>query len=108
VVRKENGKVKQVLGDPDHRVPRGRLYSKCAIACSGIWQDENSRLLYPMKRSGAKGEGKFERIEWQEAIDAIAPKLQAIVDQYGPQAALDTLFRHAVIHSTEVHVSVLE
>lgn len=90
VIKKENGKIIQVLGDPDHPVSRGRLCSKCAIVYNGIWRDEKARLLYPMQRIGAKGEGKFERIEWQQAIDTIATKLLTIVDKHGPQAILNT------------------
>ncbi|MFT5351217.1 MAG: anaerobic selenocysteine-containing dehydrogenase, partial [Gammaproteobacteria bacterium] len=90
VVKKEGGKIQQVLGDPDHPVSRGRLCSKCAISYNGSWQDEHARLLYPMKRTGKKGEGKFERIEWQEAIDTISTKLLSIVDELGSQAILNT------------------
>jgi len=42
------------------------------------------RLLYPMKRIGARGEGKFERISWNEAIDTIAKEWVRIRDTYGP------------------------
>ena len=72
IINKVDGNIQQVLGDPDHPVSRGRLCSKCALAYNGVWRDENARLLFPMKRVGAKGEGKFERIDWQEAIDTIA------------------------------------
>ena len=46
------------------------------------------RLLYPQKRVGAKGEGKFERISWDEALDTIAARLQAISAEFGPEAIL--------------------
>jgi len=44
------------------------------------------RILYPMKRvAGARrGEGKFERISWDEALDLMAGKMQEVVDKYGP------------------------
>lgn len=42
------------------------------------------RLKYPMKRTGKRGEGKFERISWQEAIDTIAGEWIRIRDTYGP------------------------
>jgi molybdopterin-containing oxidoreductase family molybdopterin binding subunit len=45
-----------------------------------------NRILYPMKRVGNRGEGKFERITWDQALDEIAQKLNAIKDQYGPEA----------------------
>jgi len=53
IVRGRDGGVRQVLGDPQHPVSRGRLCSKCAIAYNGVWQDRDARLLHPMKRAGA-------------------------------------------------------
>ena len=44
------------------------------------------RLLYPQKRVGARGEGRFERISWDQALDEIADKLKVIRDQYGAEA----------------------
>ena len=42
------------------------------------------RLQYPMKRVGERGEGKFERISWEEAVDTIASEWKRIRDTYGP------------------------
>ena len=42
------------------------------------------RLLYPMKRAGDRGEGKFVRISWEEAVDTIAREWIRIRDSYGP------------------------
>lgn len=42
------------------------------------------RLKYPLKRVGKRGEGKFERISWEEAIDYIAKELTRITEKYGP------------------------
>lgn len=44
------------------------------------------RLKYPMKRVGPRGEGKFERITWEEALDTIAAQTKRIMSQYGPDA----------------------
>jgi anaerobic selenocysteine-containing dehydrogenase len=46
------------------------------------------RLLYPQKRAGAKGEGKFERISWDEALDTIAARLRKAADEFGTEAIL--------------------
>lgn len=42
------------------------------------------RLKYPMKRVGKRGEGKFERISWEEAIEYIAKELTRLTDKHGP------------------------
>lgn len=50
--------------------------------CMSWWQraiDENERLMYPMKRTGERGSGQFERISWDEAIDLLAEKLNAVL-----------------------------
>lgn len=44
------------------------------------------RLLYPMKRVGKRGEGKFERISWNEALDTVAEGLKKTIKQYGNEA----------------------
>jgi anaerobic dimethyl sulfoxide reductase subunit A len=44
------------------------------------------RLKYPMKRVGPRGEGRFQRISWDEALDAIAAALQRVLRRHGPDA----------------------
>ena len=46
------------------------------------------RLLYPMRRTGSRGEGKFERISWEEALASVAENLKRILGTYGPSAIL--------------------
>jgi len=57
---------------------RGRSYRK--------YQYHPDRLKYPMKRIGKRGEGKFERISWEEAIDIITKETKRITDKYGPDS----------------------
>ena len=90
VVERQNGAITRVLGDPNHPVSRGALCGKCATAYNGVWQDEQARLLYPLKRVGPKGEGQFERTSWDEAFDTIATKLKTIVETSGPEAIIHT------------------
>jgi anaerobic dimethyl sulfoxide reductase subunit A len=50
------------------------------------WIYSPDRLLFPMKRSGPRGEGKFIRISWDEAFDLIAGKLRQVIDTYGNES----------------------
>ncbi|VFT70148.1 anaerobic dimethyl sulfoxide reductase chain A [Escherichia coli] len=57
------------------------------------------RLKYPMKRVGARGEGKFERISWEEAYDIIATNMQRLIKEYGQRIHLSELWhRYAGWH----------
>ena len=89
-IEKINGRISRVMGDETHPVSRGRLCNKCAIAYNGVWQDEKERLLYPMKRTGEKGAGQFERIGWDEAIDTITGRLKHDIAGHGPESVLHT------------------
>ena len=44
------------------------------------------RLLHPLRRTGPKGAGKFERISWDAALDEIHARTSAVIDRWGPQA----------------------
>lgn len=57
------------------------------LALSQKTCDENARVMYPMKRTGERGSGEFERISWDQAIEEIAERLQTTIDTYGPEAA---------------------
>jgi anaerobic selenocysteine-containing dehydrogenase len=87
VVRRD-GRIARVLGDPDHPVSRGALCGKCAIAYNGAWLDPGRRLLHPLRRTGPKGQGAFERVGWDEALSAIAGRLQGIVAADGGEAVV--------------------
>src|SRR5512134_2454510 len=72
------GAIAKVLGDPDHPVSRGALCGKCAIDYNGAWRDPAARLAHPLRRTGVKGEGRFEPVSWDEAIGAITTRLKTI------------------------------
>ncbi len=58
----------------------------CQKGClAGRMPYDPNRLMYPMKRVGARGEGKWERISWDQALDEIAAKLNEIAEKYGPE-----------------------
>ena len=82
VAKRADGLVK-VLGDPDHAVARGALCGKCAIAYNGAWLDSKARVTRPLKRAGAKGEGRFESVSWDQALGDIAGRLTEVVGAHG-------------------------
>ena len=89
VVLKRNGAIAHVRGDPDHFVARGKLCRKCSIAYNGALLDPMLRLTRPLRRSGPKGEGRFEPVSWDEALAAIAGRLEQIVAGPGPSTILN-------------------
>ncbi|HEX6895883.1 MAG TPA: molybdopterin-dependent oxidoreductase [Bryobacteraceae bacterium] len=82
----EDGKGSRLRGDPNHPVTRGFLCGKVARYLDREYSHD--RLLYPQKRIGRKGEGRFERISWDEALDTIAQSLTKIAHEHGPEAVL--------------------
>ncbi len=86
LVTVENGRAVRMAGDPDHPVTRGFLCTKVAKYVERTYHED--RLLYPQIRVGAKGEGKFRRATWDEALDVIATNLRRVIDEHGPQAIL--------------------
>jgi anaerobic selenocysteine-containing dehydrogenase len=77
----EDGAVVHIEGNPDS-LTKGTM---CAKGLSSIQHVDNPfRLEYPMKRAGKKGEGKWERISWDEALDTIAEKMKDAIEQFGP------------------------
>ncbi len=77
----EDGAIVHIEGNPDS-LTKGTM---CAKGLSSIQHIDNPfRLKYPMKRAGAKGEGKWERISWDEALDTIAEKMKEAIEQFGP------------------------
>ena len=86
LVTVENGRGTKLRGNPDHPVTRGFLCGKVAQYLEREYHPD--RLLYPQKRTGAKGEGRFERISWDEALDTIAARLHSIASEFGPEAIL--------------------
>ncbi|MGR8948156.1 MAG: molybdopterin oxidoreductase family protein [Gammaproteobacteria bacterium] len=69
-VHLQNGEIRYIEGNPDHPVNGGVI---CAKGASGIMQHQSpARLTKPLKRIGERGEGTFEEIEWDEALDIAA------------------------------------
>ncbi|MGV1768126.1 molybdopterin-containing oxidoreductase family protein [Rhizobium rhizogenes] len=82
----EDGKLLSVRGDPEHPVTQGRLCTKLNDFAAHHYNPD--RILYPMRRVGAKGAGQFERITWSEALAEIKSRWSGIIDEFGSQAIL--------------------
>jgi anaerobic selenocysteine-containing dehydrogenase len=86
LINVDDEKGSQLRGNPNHPVTRGFLCGKVARYLEREYSED--RLLYPQKRIGAKGEGKFQRVSWDEALDIIATRLTAIAGEWGSEAIL--------------------
>src|SRR5512142_1501348 len=75
----EDGRATKIQGDPAHPITRGFLCAKVAKYLDRVYSPQ--RVLYPMRRVGAKGPNstEFQRISWDEALDEIASRFKAIV-----------------------------
>ncbi len=86
LINVQNGAGTRLRGNPDHPVTRGFLCAKVAKYLDREYSP--ARLLYPLKRTGAKGSGEFMRVSWDEALDTIAERLTGISREYGPESIL--------------------
>lgn len=80
----KTGEVLRVEGDPTSPQTRGILCAKGLAARDLLYNP--TRLKMPLRRVGARGEGKFEEISWDEALEITADKLLEFRDRYGPQS----------------------
>ncbi len=82
----EDGRVTGVAGDKAHPITRGVLCAKLRDYEQRLTAP--GRVLHPMRRTGAKGEGTFERISWDEALDTIAARFKATIASDGAEALM--------------------
>lgn len=82
----EDGKLVSVEGARNTPMQSGGMCAKGAAAKQYVYNKD--RILYPMKRVGKKGEGKFERISWEEAYEMIAENLLRIRKESGPESVV--------------------
>ncbi len=91
----DEGRAVKVEGDPSQPVTQGFLCGKVAKYLDRVYAPD--RVLYPMKRKPGEPKGPrpqgheheaFDRVSWDEALDAIAARLGEIADRYGPESIL--------------------
>ena len=83
LVHLEGDRVVKVTGDPDSIVSRGYICPKGRAAPELLYHPD--RVLHPLRRAGARGENRWERISWDEALDELAARLAAVRDESGPE-----------------------
>lgn len=83
-VEVEDGRAVSLSGDAGHRFTQGFLCAKVNHYLERVYSSE--RILHPMRRVGKKGEGRFERVTWDEALDVVAQGFRRVIAEHGPQA----------------------
>lgn len=78
--------ITRVEGDPDHPISEGMLCTK-AFSAQDIHAHPD-RLKYPLKRVGERGEGEWERITWDEAIEMVSEAINKNLAEYGPTSVI--------------------
>jgi len=78
-VDQDSAQVRKFEGNPEHPGSRGRNCAKGPATINQITDPD--RILYPLKRSGARGEGKWQRVSWDEALDDLAGRIKKALDE---------------------------
>ena len=82
----EAGRITDVVGDARHPFTRGVICGKVHDYAERVYGP--TRVLTPLRRVGRKGEGRFEPIGWDEAVDEIAHRWRRVIAQWGAEAIL--------------------
>lgn len=86
----KDGVMVDIKGDPAHPLTQGTACVKGHAYKEYLYAPD--RILYPMKRAGKKGEGKWERISWDEAFSITADKFHNIIKTYGGEAIAEFVY----------------
>lgn len=86
LVEAENNKIVSVSGDPEHPLHHGLICERMQNYERAV--NSQDRITTPLKRTGKKGEGKFEPISWEQALTEITDKWKEILAKEGPDAII--------------------
>ncbi|MFC2028207.1 molybdopterin-dependent oxidoreductase, partial [Chloroflexota bacterium] len=79
----EDGRVVKIEGNPENPLSHGFICERSRLAIDWLYHPD--QLLYPLKRKGKRGEGKWQRISWDDALGEIGQKLIQLKNEYGPE-----------------------
>ena len=108
----KDGRLLKIEGNPNDPNSRGRVCARGQAGLNHLYHPE--RLLYPLKRVGKRGEGKWKRVSWDEALDEIAGKLKTVRESgkpeefafhQGRQRSKDALKRFLDAYGTKTQLS---
>src|ERR671919_816745 len=101
-VDKETSRIRRFEGNPEHPGSRGRNCAKGPATLNQITDPE--RILYPMRRAGKRGEGQWERVTWDEALDDIAGRIRKALVEGRPKEVMYHLGRpgHELVYLQRV------
>ena len=86
LVHVENDHVVKAVEDPEWPIKVWPATAACSrLKAAREWFYHPERLNFPLKRAGARGEGKWQRLTWDQAFDEMAEKLQKLIEKYGPE-----------------------
>ena len=88
LVHVRNGRVVKIEGDTRDPMSKGRVCAKGLAAIQALYNP--MRMKYPMKRAGERGENKWERISWKEAIDTVVTNLMDVYEKDPMQLVIST------------------
>ena len=80
LVTVDNGQITYIEGDPDS-FTKGTMCAKGLASMQHI--NHPDRLRYPLKRVGARGEGKWQRVTWDEALGLVTGKMRDLIENHG-------------------------
>jgi len=100
----EKGRIIRAKGDREHPITRGGICSRGSLMPDHVHHPD--RINYPIKRQGERGSGKWQRLGWDQALDEVAEKLEALREKdlaagTGETAGRDRLQNIARLHTQQ-------
>ncbi|HET6846684.1 MAG TPA: molybdopterin-dependent oxidoreductase, partial [Anaerolineales bacterium] len=83
VAKVKDGRVVKLEGNPEHPHSKGKLCPRGQAGIASTYDPD--RVLHPLVRVGARGEGRFRKASWEEALDIVAAQMSTIKDKYGAE-----------------------